>query len=118
MNYLKSIGLSFGGIILITLITTMLYYFNIISTNFLQITNIIVLIFFILLGTIFLGKKAIRRGWLAGLIYGSIFLIIINIFNLALFHNPYQLNNLIYYLIILITSILGSMIGINLKKTK
>ncbi len=118
MNYLKALIISFGGIILTTIITTLLYYFDIISTNFVSILNIAIPIVFILLGTIYLGIKTIKKGWLAGVKYGALFIIIITIINFVFYHNPYKMTNILYYFIIILTSILGSMLGINLKKSE
>lgn len=116
MNYVKALLVSFIGIIVMSMFTTTLYYFDIISTNLSSIFNIIIPIVFIILGTIYLGMKTNKKGWLAGIKYSLLFLIIISLINVLIYREDYQLINILYYLIIILTSILGSMIGINLKK--
>ena len=116
MNYIKALIISFLGILIMTLLTTLLYYFDVISTNVGSIFNIITPILFILIGTIYLGIKTEKKGWLAGIKYSLLFLILISLINIIFYHKDYQLINILYYLIIIMTSILGSMIGINIKK--
>ena len=116
MNYIKALGISFLGIIIMSMLTTILYYFDVISTNVGSIFNIITPILFIMVGTVYLGMKTSKKGWLAGIKFGFIFLIIIGLINILFYHKNYELINILYYLIIIMTSILGSMIGINLKK--
>ena len=62
-----------------------------------------------------LGVKSDKRGALNGLIFGSITSLIFFILSL-LFKNNYQINTIIYYLILVVSSVVGSIFGIQ-KKT-
>ena len=92
-----------------------LYYFNFISTNTYKILEIIIFIINIFISAYILGKNTTQKGYLEGIKYS---LIIISLFILLtlLINEPFKLKILIYYLIIIITSILGSTMGINRKK--
>lgn len=100
-------------LIFLLLITT-LYHFNIITSNIYQILKLIFLLGTILISGIILGKKATSKGYLEGM---KLALFIIILFTLLTFltNSDIKLRILLYDLIILITAILGGMIGINKK---
>ncbi len=98
------------------LFTTILSYFNILNDKILTITQILIILGAILIGSYKQGKKASKRGYLEGLEIGLIYIFIFILLNL-IFYNLFNLKNLIYYLLVLITSSLGGMIGIS-KQTK
>ena len=120
MIYLKKLGLSFiyiiGTILVLTFITTILSYFNILNDKITSIVKIIIPIISMLIGGFYIGKNSFKKGFLEGLKLGGIFSCILIIFNYLAFNNSFKLKYLLFYLILIITSILGSMIGINKKK--
>lgn len=119
MNYLKLIGKNIGIMLVIilssTLLVTLLNYFNIISGSLLSIFKIIIIFISFFTGGFLTGKKCTAKGWLEGLKLGVIFSIILFLINLIFIKNI-ALKFLLYYLILVVCSILGSMIGIS-KKT-
>lgn len=116
MNYLKKIGIGFGYIIAISLISilliTILNYFSIIGNKVVVFLEIIISFISMFIGGFVVGKRSNQKGWLEGLKFGGIFLIFIVILNLIL-KNDIELKNIIYYIIILFSTIFGSIIGIN-----
>ena len=64
------------------------------------------------------GKKVFRNGYKCGLKKGIIVVFIFNIFSLLSLSFKLSINRLIYYSIIVITCILGYIIGINKKASK
>ena len=117
MKYLKTIGFEFVLILIFTLIYTILYYFNIVSSSFnstLKLTSFILI--FVLTG-IHIGRLSNKKGWFEGL---KIALITIAIFlGLSiLFKYKINIKEIIYYLITIVTLVISSMIGINFKKKK
>lgn len=122
MKYLKNLGMSFlyiiGTILSLTFIITILSYFNLMSDKTISIFKIIIPIISLLIGSFYIGKRSIKKGFLEGLKLGFIFSIILIIFNYLAFDNLFKIKYLLFYLILIITSILGSMIGINRRKNR
>ena len=120
MKYLKNLGMSFlyiiGSILVLTFITTILSYFNILNDKVTSIIKIIIPIISMLIGGFYIGKRSNKKGFLEGLKLGAIFSSILVIFNYLALDNSFKFKYLLFYLILIITSILGSMIGINRKK--
>lgn len=120
MKYLKSLGISFiyiiSTILILIFIITLLNYFNIISDKIIPIFKILIPITSLFIGGIQIGKRSKNKGWLEGLKLGSIFSIFLLVFNFLAFSNSFKFKYLLFYLIIITSSILGSMIGINRKK--
>ena len=119
MNYIKNIFKSFayiiGSILILTLITTLLNYFDIINNKILNIINFIIPLFSLALGGYIIGKNSTKNGWLEGVKIGIIFVIIILILNLIFIHNI-NFKDLIFYCLLILSSIIGSIIGINKKE--
>lgn len=120
MKRLKKLGFSFvyiiGSILIITFIITLLNYFNIISDNIISIFKILIPVISLFIGGLYIGKNSNIKGYLEGLKLGLIFSIFLLIFNFLAFSNTFKLKYVLFYLIIIASSILGSMIGINARK--
>ena len=119
MKYLKKLGISIGifsiSFLSLLLITTLFSYLNIIKSNMATIITIIIPLLSIFLSSLYIGKNSIKKGWLEGIKLGLIIIVSFITINL-LFYNKFNIRNLIYYLILLLSSVLGSMLGINKKK--
>lgn len=119
MNYLKKVGISLlyiiGIILVTTFLITILNYFNIISGMALTISKILICIISLFVGGVVIGRRSSKKGWLEGLKLSLIFLVLLILFNYLGLGNTPQLKNLIYYLIIIVSCIFGSIIGINKK---
>ena len=120
MKYLKKLGFSFiyiiGTILLMTFIITILNYFNIISDKIISIFKILIPIFALFVGGFYIGKNSNSKGYLEGIKLGLIFSIFLLIFNFLAFNNSFKIKYLLFYLIIISSCTLGSMIGINKRK--
>lgn len=119
MIYLKKYGLrllyTLTSLFICLLLLTTIYYFNLISPNTYKILKIIILLVNIFISGYILGKKANNKGYLEGL---KLALIIIPIFFILtlLTTNGLEVKLILYYFIILFTSIFGSMFGISKKR--
>ena len=91
-------------------------YFNILKDGGVAIFKIIIPIISLFIGGFLLGKKASKKGWLEGIKIGALCLIFMIIFNYLAYSFSFEVKNLLYYSILIISSIFGSMIGINFKK--
>ncbi len=115
MNYLKKLGMCLIYTIITLLIgillITILNYFSLFSIKLVNIFKILILILSILIGSFKLGITSNKKGYLEGIKYGMILSFVLLILNLIFYHS-FEMKNFLLYLIIIICSCLGSMIGI------
>ena len=120
MKYIKSFGISFGISILLlflfTFIISIFSYFNLIQGSGIHTSMIIFYILSLFVGGFYLGKNSFKKGWLEGVKLGFTIILIFFIINLFFLKNDLSIKTLIYDVILLISCIFGSMIGINFKK--
>ena len=114
-NLIKSLGLFFIILFSSTLVITLFNYFNIMNNKVISIMKFIIPMISILVSSYRLGKLSDKKGYLEGLKFGGIVIVIFMI--LVIILDKLEWKNMFYYLILLLTSIFGSMIGINRKKT-
>jgi putative membrane protein (TIGR04086 family) len=113
--YLKSLGYVFASAFGLTLIITLLHYFNLLSDSIVDWSKLIIAIASILVGSFILGKGSNRKGWLEGLKLALMIIVILALLTL-IFRLGFSTKTFIYYLIIIATSTVGSMIGISTKE--
>ena len=118
MKYLfKTLGYYAIFLILITFICSLLNLIGVNST----ITNLLLFIFNILAFFILgfkNGQKVNNKGYIAGLKMSFLFIIILIIINLFTARKLFSLVTIIYYLILILAGVFGSMLGINKKGVK
>ena len=116
MEYLKKLGKSLLYTIIPLLITmlilTILNYFNIINYNVFNILKYITIIITLLIGSYKLGSTTKDKGYISGIKFALIIIIFILLFNYFIF-KEFSIKTIIYYSIILTTSIVGSITGKN-----
>lgn len=111
-SILKALLINILLILLLSSFTTLLYYFNILGNGVSNFFKLFIPLFSILITTISFTKKIKEKGWLEGLKLGLLLIIIfITISSFA--NTSFSIKMILYYLIILITAVLGGMIGIN-----
>ena len=97
-----------------SLIMTILYYFNFIGDKVVFILKIIIPVISIAVSGYIMGRHSREKGYLSGIKIGSS---IISIFLvLVLLFDKINIKTILYYVILMLIAILGSMIGINLQK--
>ena len=115
-KYLIPVMVNIGIMLFGTLISSILYYFNLTSDKI--NATILYLISFasIFIGSLMLAKELKYKGLITGLFY-FLFWFIMSIFlSLVIFKTDFNIKNIIYYLILLAFSLLGSVIGKNIQK--
>ena len=113
-NILFSIINFITSLLIANIFITILSYFNIINNSLINILNFIIPIILITINSFILGTKTNKLGLIEGLKFGSIISILFLIINIITKNNHYK--TFIYYIIIVLTSLLSSIIGINKKK--
>lgn len=120
MRYLKNIGISFlyiiGLLFILTFFITLLNYFNVFGSKTMAVLEIIIFALSLFVGGVVIGRKSNKLGWLEGLKLGGIFLVILLLFNYLGLDHSFKIKDLIFYLILFISTMFGSMVGINRKK--
>lgn len=120
MKYLKniifSLGLFIGILLIFSFLLTLLSYFNIMNDTLTTIFKMLIPIISILSSGIVMGLNSTKKGWLEGLKLGLIICIILFLFNLLGLNKNIKINQLLFYSILIFTSVVGSMIGIKNSK--
>lgn len=117
MNYLKKLGKSLIYVFSIMLvgifIVTLFNYIGVLNGKLFSFFQIFILIISLFVGGFVIGKNSKKKGWLEGLKFASIIIVLFFIIGYLAFQSLPELKTLIYYVIIITSSIIGSMIGIN-----
>lgn len=98
-----------------TLLLTLFNYFNLLNTKIISVLKLLIPLTAIFISSYKLGQQSEKKGYIEGLKIGL--MIIATLLILVLLLDKFTLKSLLYYLILLLSSILSSMIGINRKKT-
>lgn len=118
MNYLKKIFKPIVFTILFILISlliiTLLNYFNILGYKLTLYLKFILGIIAFVIGGFLIGVRTDKKGWLEGLRYSLIIIIPIIVINIIV--RTFEYKCLIFYSILAISSIIGSMFGITKNK--
>lgn len=112
-NYLKSYIYLFSIILILTIILSILSYYLLIPTKIIKLLIPLISIF---ISSIILGKNTKEKAYLEGIKFTSIY-IIISIILSIITKNSFSIKLILCYILILLTGIIGSMIGINLNKS-
>lgn len=115
-KYLIPALYTLGIIVIGTLVSSALYYFNITSSKINSILLYLISIAGIFTGSILFSKEIKYKGIISGIIYFMACFIVMGILSLLVFKASFKLSSLIYYTVILIFSMLGGVIGKNLKE--
>lgn len=118
VKYLKSLLYIFIPIFIFSTLIGTLNYFNILNNSTTNIFELISIIISMFIGGMYLGKNSQKKGYLEGLKIGVITITILFSFGFLAYNQEFSLSLLLFYIIILISSILGSVIGINKKSSK
>lgn len=114
INYLKSILYTTVTLFIGTIIITIFNYFNLLNGISHKIITLLIPIIGILIGSYLVGKTSTKKGYIEGLKYSIIWIVILLIINLIT--KNFSLTSIIYYFILIIISLLAGAIGINKRK--
>ena len=118
MKNIKKFSLSILSIIItiifVSLFLTILYYFDYISTDTYKFFKIGALVITLIVNSIILGRNSIKNGYLDGIKLGILLILFCTIVTIV--QKKISIHLILYNIIILISTTLGSMIGINTKK--
>lgn len=108
---LKNLIYTLSSILIVTFILNLLYYFNLFNDSVMNILLIIsVLICFLISGRNF-SKIDKSRGFISGLKIGLIYSVLFLIITLIFWKDNFKLIDLIYYILLSISSMFGGMLS-------
>lgn len=120
MNYLKNIkkyGVSFlifiSIILVFTFFLSIFYYFGVLSYKTISIIKMIILLLSFFGGGFFMSVSATKKGWLEGFKFAIMISIFLLLFQLLGIDKSFHIKDMIFYIILFITSIFGGMVGIH-----
>ncbi len=113
-KYLKGFLFFFIPFLISLLLITTFYYFDILNNQIIKYFKIIIIIISTLLGGFIVGYESESKGYLSGIKLSGLITLLFLILNLIF--KGFKWYHLVYYLIIAITTTIGSMIGISFKK--
>lgn len=116
MKYGKFLILSFGILLLLTFIISIFNYFDILKENVFSIFKFIIIFLSFFTGGIYIGSKSLSKGYLSGLIGACLATFIA--FIITVLARNLTVSFLYFILICFISSLIGSITGINLKQKK
>lgn len=116
VKYLKSLIYIAIPILILNIILSLFDYFNIIGSSVSNYLKLFMIAVSMLIGGIYIGSKTSKKGWLEGLKIGLGIIVLFFIVSYLAFDQGMTIKTIIYYFILLSSSVLGSMIGINKRK--
>lgn len=117
LKYLKSLLYIFIPVLIFNLVITILYFFNLLGDNTINYLKLIMIILSMLIGGIYIGSNATKKGWLEGIKVGIEVIILLFLVSYLGFDKGISIKTIIYYFLIVASSMLGSMVGISRRKS-
>lgn len=118
MKYIKTIIFFICLVLILNLLSSILYYFDITNDKTNHILKIINFIIIYLSTGLYIGKLSKSKGWLEGLKISLIVIALSIMLILIIPSTKFTLISFIYYLLLTLLIISGSQIGLNLKIKK
>ncbi|MEG1457521.1 MAG: TIGR04086 family membrane protein [Bacilli bacterium] len=114
---LKTLGITYGSLFIYLVVVSVLYLVNLFNYKVIGILNFIALCIMFLVSGILFSRNINKKGIISGLIIGGINIVLLLVLCLIFRTSP-SISSIIYYLLLLISSVLGGIIGKNTKKEK
>lgn len=111
LKYLKSMIIPLGIVFIFPILLGIL---NLLGVQTSKVVILVVMAIGTFISGFYLGKNSLKKGYLRGALLGIILSLVLFLFSL-LFKNTYTFSSLIYYIIIIISSMIGASLGIQKK---
>ncbi len=103
-------------ILVCSLLINCFYYFDKINPTMYRSLTLIVPLLALMIAGFFVGRRSSKKGWLEGIKVGAIIVVFFFIFSFLAFNQGLSLKQLLFDVILMVSSIFGSMLGINFPK--
>lgn len=116
-HYLKGIGWILGSFVVFLILLSFCYYVNLFSSSIISYLKLLFPMISMMLGGIFIGRRSKQKGWLEGIKLALVPLVLFFLLSYLGFGISLNLKMFFYQLILLLSCIFGSILGINRQKT-
>lgn len=116
-HYLKGIGWILGSFVVFLILLSFCYYVNLFSSSVISYLKLLFPMISMMLGGIFIGRRSKQKGWLEGIKLALVPLVLFFLLSYLGFGISLNLKMFFYQLILLLSCIFGSILGINRQKT-
>ena len=113
-NLLYSLLYFLLELLIINLFLTIISYFNLIGNKVINVLCFLLPLVLVIVNSYMLGRKSEKKGFLEGLKFGGIISLVFLL--ITFIGHEFSFRVLIYYLVIIVGSIMGSTVGINNKE--
>lgn len=114
LKYVKAIVLLIGLCFIFSILITLFHYFDLFTSKTIANLKLLSMIISLFAAGIYIGKHSNKKGYLEGIKVGSIFIALLFLFTILT--KNFTIKSIIYYAILLLSSTVGAMIGIQKKK--
>lgn len=116
-NYLIAIGYFLLVVAVFAIILTIFNYYDIVTNKLFKVIKVLIPSLALFIGGYKVGNNANKKGYIEGIKLSLIVIVILFIFSYLGFNASFSISLILYYIILIISSMLGAMIGINKKIT-
>lgn len=116
-NYLIAIGYFLLVVAVFAIILTIFNYYDIVTNKLFKVIKVLIPSLALFIGGYKVGNNANKKGYIEGIKLSLIVIILLFMFSYLGFNASFNISLILYYIILIISSMLGAMIGINKKIT-
>ena len=116
-NYLIAIGYFLLVVAVFAIILTIFNYYDIVTNKLFKVIKVLIPSLALFIGGYKVGNNANKKGYIEGIKLSLIVIVILFMFSYLGFNASFSISLILYYIILIISSMLGAMIGINKKIT-
>lgn len=116
-NYLIAIGYFLLVVVSFAIILTIFNYYDIITNKPFKVIKVLIPSLALFIGGYKVGNNANKKGYIEGIKLSLIVILLLFMFSYLGFNTSFNISLILYYIILIISSMLGAMIGINKKVT-
>lgn len=116
-NYLIAIGYFLLVVTVFAIILTIFNYYDIVTNKLFKVIKVLIPSLALFIGGYKVGNNANKKGYIEGIKLSLIVIAILFMFSYLGFNASFSISLILYYIILIISSMLGAMIGINKKIT-
>lgn len=116
-NYLIAIGYFLLVVAVFAIILTIFNYYDIVTNKLFKVVKVLIPSLALFIGGYKVGNNANKKGYIEGIKLSLIVIALLFMFSYLGFNASFSISLILYYIILIISSMLGAMIGINKKIT-